>query len=234
MTAVTYARLRATDPGKWRAAAVAWRTWAALAGRWSVEFGPVIARLSSAWSGAAATAAFARVLRLRRTLDLFRLLCWEADQTLSEFAAALERAKTLLARAAGTAARAGLVIGDDGVLTTATGAARSGYGAASHARDAGPAGGLGPAGSGPRAGSPQRTGGASQAASVRLTGGPARSGGASQAGGWGRGGGASQATVRAGHGTVRAAVEDATADLSAALRLAAEADAAAVRRLTEV
>ncbi|HEV8174845.1 MAG TPA: alpha/beta hydrolase, partial [Actinoplanes sp.] len=46
--------------------------------------------------------------------------------------------------------------------------------------------------------------------------------------------GASQATVRAGHGTVRAAVEDATADLSAALRLAAEADAAAVRRLTEV
>ena len=183
MTAVTYARLRATDPGRWRAAAAAWRAWAALAGRWSAELGPLVARLRSAWSGAAATAAFARLGRLRRVLDLFRLLCWEADQTLSEFAAALDRARTLLARAVATATHAGLVIDDEGVVTTA---ARSGGAALSR----------------PRAG-PYRADRASQA------------------------GGAGQAAAQAG-------ADQAMAELSAALRLAAEADAAATSRLTDV
>jgi len=101
MSDVTYARLRATDPGRWRAAAFAWRAWAALAGHWSAEFGPHLARLTSAWFGAAATAAATRLATLRRGLILFRLMCWEVDQALSEFAAALGRAKTLLARAVG-------------------------------------------------------------------------------------------------------------------------------------
>ena len=91
--AVVSARLRATDPQRWRAAAAAWRRWAALAGRLAAEFPAHLARLGAAWSGAAATAAARRLAALRHRLIRFRLLCWQADQALSEFAAALERAK---------------------------------------------------------------------------------------------------------------------------------------------
>jgi hypothetical protein len=174
MTAATYARLRATDPARWREGAAAWRAWAALAGRWSAEFDPVLARLRHAWSGAAATAAFGRLRRLRQALDLFRLLCWEADQALSEFAAALERARTLLSRAATAAAQAGLVITDDGSVTTAS----------RRPADAGK----------------QRR--------------------------------ADQAGV--GRPAAHTAADHASAELCAALRLAAEADAAAAGRLTDV
>jgi Alpha/beta hydrolase len=114
VTVTTYAQLRVTDPLRWRTAALAWRAWAALAGRWSAEFGPLAGRLKSAWSGVAATAALARLGGLRRVLNLFRLLCWQADQALSEFAAALARARALLTRAMATAKRSGLVIDDDG------------------------------------------------------------------------------------------------------------------------
>jgi hypothetical protein len=105
-----YVRLRVTDPGRWRALAQSWRRWAALAGRLAAEFPPHVARLAAAWSGAAATAALRRLAGLRRRLVLFRLLCWRADQAVSEFAAALERARALLARAVA----AGLTIDDDG------------------------------------------------------------------------------------------------------------------------
>jgi hypothetical protein len=74
------------------------------------------ARLASAWSGAAATAMLARLARWQRVLDLFRMLCWEVDQALSEFAAALRRARILLARALTTAARAGLAVDESGRL----------------------------------------------------------------------------------------------------------------------
>jgi hypothetical protein len=73
-----------------------------------------VARLASAWSGAAATAVLARLARCQRVLDLFRTLCWEVDQALSEFAAALRRARVLLARALTTAAQAGLAVGESG------------------------------------------------------------------------------------------------------------------------
>ena len=112
MTTTTYARLRVTDPARWRAAAVGWRSWAATAGRWSTELRAYAARLATAWSGAAATAALAGADKLRRRLDLFRVACWQADQTLSEFAAALARARTLLA----TAVRSGLLIDDTGTV----------------------------------------------------------------------------------------------------------------------
>jgi hypothetical protein len=115
-TEVTYARLRATDPARWRSAALHWRRLAAAAGRWAAEFGGHVARLRAAWSGAAATAAAGHLLRLRRGLDVFRLTCWEADQALSEFAAALDRARALLDRAVATARRAGLVIDDRGTV----------------------------------------------------------------------------------------------------------------------
>ena len=117
MTAATYARLRVTDPGRWRAAAVSWAVWADMAGRWAATFGPIIARFAAAWSGRAAQAASARLDRLRRLVNLFRVLCWESDQVLREFAAALERARALLARAIAEAARAGAVITDEGTVT---------------------------------------------------------------------------------------------------------------------
>jgi hypothetical protein len=113
---VTYARLRVTDPGRWLSAALHWRRLAATAGRWAAEVGGHVARLRAVWSGTAATAAAERLLRLRRGLDVFRLTCWEADQALSEFAAALSRARALLDRAVATARRAGLAIDDRGTV----------------------------------------------------------------------------------------------------------------------
>jgi hypothetical protein len=110
MSAV-FARLRVTDPGRWRALALAWRRWAELAGRLAAEFAPRLAGLGAAWSGTAATAAAGRLTALRRRLVRFRLLCWRADQLVSEFAGALERARELLRRALGT----GLAVDDDGV-----------------------------------------------------------------------------------------------------------------------
>ncbi|MDI6098508.1 alpha/beta hydrolase [Actinoplanes sp. NEAU-A12] len=115
-TAVTYARLRSTDPARWRVTALAWRRWAALAGAFCAEFGPLLARLRDSWSGAAAEAAAARLNALRRRMAWFRVICWRADQALSEFAAALARARALLDRAHTAAGRAGLVIDDSGAV----------------------------------------------------------------------------------------------------------------------
>lgn len=113
----TYARLRATDPARWSSAAVAWRRWATSAGHWAAEFTGHIARLMAAWSGAAATAATAHLAGLKRGVDLFRLICWEADQALSEFASALVRARALLTRAVESAERADLIIDDRGAVS---------------------------------------------------------------------------------------------------------------------
>ncbi|GIF19410.1 putative alpha/beta hydrolase family esterase [Actinoplanes tereljensis] len=110
MTAVVYARLRVTDPSRWRGVALAWRRWAALAGRLAADLTTRLSRTAAAWSGAAASAALARVAALRRRLVLFRVLCWQADQTASEFAVSMERARELLARAG----RRGVLIDDDG------------------------------------------------------------------------------------------------------------------------
>ncbi|MEV0896349.1 alpha/beta hydrolase [Actinoplanes sp. NPDC049802] len=114
--AVTYARLRNTDPSRWSATALAWRRWAALAGVLGAELGLLPARLRASWSGAAADAAVSRLDGLRRRLTLFRVLCWRADQALSEFAATLGRARALLDRALARARRAGLVVDDSGVV----------------------------------------------------------------------------------------------------------------------
>ena len=113
-TALVYARLRTTDPGRWQAVAQAWRRWAALAGRLAAQFAADLVRVDTAWSGAAATAAAACLTRLRRRLVLFQVLCWQADQAAGEFAAALGQARRLLAGAVAAAGRAGLSVGDDG------------------------------------------------------------------------------------------------------------------------
>ncbi|MFI1993309.1 alpha/beta hydrolase [Actinoplanes sp. NPDC020271] len=106
MSEVTYNRLRTTDPARWTTAALAWRRWAALAGALCGEFAPLVERLRAAWSGAAAEAAVTRLAAVRRRLVLFRLLCWRVDQVLSEFAAALSRARALLDRARAVSAPA--------------------------------------------------------------------------------------------------------------------------------
>jgi hypothetical protein len=117
MTAeAVYLRLRATDPLRWDAVALAWRRWAELAGRLAAEFPPHLVRVGRAWSGAAADAAVERLARLRRRLVLFRLSCWQADQAMSEFAAALARARTLLTRAVTAANAAGLIIDAHGAV----------------------------------------------------------------------------------------------------------------------
>ncbi|BCJ52317.1 hypothetical protein Asp14428_37920 [Actinoplanes sp. NBRC 14428] len=84
--------LRATDPARWLEAASAWRFWAVAAGSWAADVRSCAARLRSVWTGSAAEALAARLGRLVRRLDLFRLGCWAADQALSEFAASLTRA----------------------------------------------------------------------------------------------------------------------------------------------
>lgn len=112
MTTSAYGRLRATDPAHWRAAASSWRSWAAKAGSWSAQLRAHAARLAAGWAGAAARAALAGAERLRRRLDLFRVACWQADQALSEFAAALSRARALLTTAGGP----GLVIDETGTV----------------------------------------------------------------------------------------------------------------------
>jgi hypothetical protein len=115
MTAeAVYLRLKATDPRCWHTLASAWRQWAALAGHLAAELPPLLARVAAAWSGTAARAAADRLGRLHRALAVFRLLCWQADQAISEFAAALDRARALLSRAVEAAARGGLLIADDG------------------------------------------------------------------------------------------------------------------------
>ncbi|MEV4705882.1 alpha/beta hydrolase [Actinoplanes sp. NPDC049316] len=93
MTALGAGALAATDPGAWQQVALDWRAWAATAGRWVAELRTCAAGLRAAWKGAAADALAARIGGLLRRLDLFRLGCWAADQALSEFAAALARAR---------------------------------------------------------------------------------------------------------------------------------------------
>jgi hypothetical protein len=233
VTDVTYARLRATDPGHWRATALAWRAWAALAGRWAAEFGPHVAKLKNAWSGAAATAAAARLAALRRGLNLFRLLCWEADQALSEFAAALARAKTLLAQAAATVGRAGAAQAKAGPSTVTGAVERTGGAPAATAeRDGGTyVTGAEPTG-GAQAATTGRTGGA-RAATTAGT-------GDAQASTAGRTGGAWVAAARRDGGADAAVAQEAAAEQAgddaqaAALAVAAAADATASGRLAEV
>ncbi|WP_189079625.1 alpha/beta hydrolase [Mangrovihabitans endophyticus] len=117
MTAVTYARLRVTDPQRWRDVAATWRRWADHAARWAAELTVCLRRVRRAWSsGTAAEAAGCRLDALRRHAELFRVLCWEADQAISEFAEALDRARALLSQALRHAAGCGLFVDDDGAV----------------------------------------------------------------------------------------------------------------------
>jgi hypothetical protein len=119
MTALTiaYARLRVTDPARWREVAAAWLAHAATAGRWADDLSVEIGRLAAAWTGSAAAAAIAHLEGLRRVAELIRLHCWSAGQALSQWAGALERARAMLDHGVGVATRAGLRVDDDGRVT---------------------------------------------------------------------------------------------------------------------
>ncbi|MCU7723282.1 alpha/beta hydrolase [Actinoplanes sp. KI2] len=218
MSAAVYARLRVADPARWRAIARAWRRWATLAGRLADRLTADLVRLGQAWSGAAASAAAARVATLRRGLIVVRLLCWQADQTASEFAAALDRAKRLLARALAAAHRAGLTIDDDGRVRASSAtlavpqAAHLGAAATGTAASGTAASGTAASGT-----VPSRPTASSGAASGPAASGPARGGIPSDA-----------ANGVAAHG---AAI---SAELSVALAIAARADEVAAERLAGI
>jgi hypothetical protein len=112
--AITYARLRATDPERWRETAAAWRRFAGMAEQWAGELQRIARRIAIAWTGAAAHAAAARVERLHRGLQSIRVLCWAAEEALTDFAAALRKACELLAGGRAAAARAGFTVDDAG------------------------------------------------------------------------------------------------------------------------
>ncbi|MFI5890607.1 alpha/beta hydrolase [Actinoplanes sp. NPDC051513] len=216
MTAAVYARLRVADPGLWRAVAHAWRRWATLAGRLTAQLTADLIRLGGAWSGTAATAAAARLTELRRGLIQFRVLCWQADQAAGEFAAALTRAKRLLAQAISAAHRAGLTIDDEGIIRG--GLATPGAGGAATRE----------------AGGPATTFWAAHPGTTRAVGHP----GATQAAGHpgaAQAAGHPGAAQAAGHpGAAQAAVAEVADDLFAAIAIAAAADEVAAERLERI
>jgi hypothetical protein len=109
-----FARLRVAEPGRWRAAAAAWRSLARWTGRCTEELRAPAARLTSTWRGAAAVAAGTRMTVHGCDLEFARVLWWQTDQALSEFAAGLARARALLDAAVAEAARASVTVDAEG------------------------------------------------------------------------------------------------------------------------
>ncbi|GAA1601279.1 alpha/beta hydrolase [Actinoplanes couchii] len=221
-TAVVYSRLRVTDPAHWLATALTWRRLAALAGVLGAEVGPLLTRLRTSWSGSAAEAAVTRLTALGRRLTYFRVFCWRADQALSEFAAAMTRARALLDQARAAARSAGLIIDDDGVVRAATtpGAAVTGPSSAGGLSSAGGASSV------PAAGAPSASGGNA----------PSASGGSMSSASRGSTSSAQTQTQARTQTQAQAqaqaqAAAEVAAVLAAALEVAAGADAAASARL---
>jgi hypothetical protein len=129
---VNYTLLVGVEPGRWVAAAVAWRGLARVTGQRARELVPVSAALQAGWSGSAADAAGTRLAAVHRTMQMTRLGCWEADQALSEFAAGLARARALLDAAVTITRRHGLTITPDGRVHASGAAGGAGAAAVDH------------------------------------------------------------------------------------------------------
>ncbi|MET7751840.1 alpha/beta hydrolase [Micromonospora sp. NPDC005367] len=114
MTTVGYAQLWGADPGAWRTAGAGWAGLTALVDRRAAELGARGTALAAGWSGAAATAANARMSALGTDLTSVRPALIEADQVLAEFAARISAAKGQLAAAVALADAGGLAIDRDG------------------------------------------------------------------------------------------------------------------------
>ncbi|MDG4828492.1 alpha/beta hydrolase [Solwaraspora sp. WMMD1047] len=126
-----YQRLWAADPGSWRAAGSAWRAVLEVVDRRRAELRAAGARLLAGWSGPAGRAAGARLAGPTAVLALGRPAFIEIDQVLAEFAAALTRARALLAAAVEAADAAGVLVDRHGRVSRAPTAGPV-------ARDAGP------------------------------------------------------------------------------------------------
>ncbi|SDT71074.1 alpha/beta hydrolase [Actinoplanes derwentensis] len=216
-TAITYSRLRVTDPAAWRSTALAWRRWAALAGALCGEFGPLLTRLRDSWTGSAAEAAAARLAALCRRMTCLRVFCWRADQALSEFAAGITRARALLDQARTAARNAGLVIDDSGMVRPAA-LGSAAPGSPSTQAGAGGSASAGPGGRGADSAGNGTGNGTGGSASTRT------GVGGSASAGTGVGGSASATADPA-------AVQAVAAVLASALEVAADADATAAARL---
>ncbi|KAB1942371.1 hypothetical protein F8271_12720, partial [Micromonospora sp. ALFpr18c] len=114
MTAVGYRQLWAADPGGWRVAGMAWAGLTGPVDRRAAELAEAAGRLRSGWSGAAATAADARLGGLRGELTSVAPVLIETDQVLAELAARLVVAKARLVEAVARAEAAGLVVDRSG------------------------------------------------------------------------------------------------------------------------
>ncbi|MGC4854391.1 alpha/beta hydrolase [Micromonospora sp. DT4] len=110
MSGVGYRQLWAADPAAWRAAGAAWAGLAVPVDRYAGELSGAAGRLRGGWSGAAATAADARLAGLRDELTSVAPALIEADQALAELARQLSVAKAQLAEAVTRAEAAGLVV----------------------------------------------------------------------------------------------------------------------------
>ncbi|WP_435207121.1 alpha/beta hydrolase [Micromonospora sp. bgisy143] len=110
MNGVGYRQLWAADPAGWRAAGSAWAGLTGPVDRYADELAGTAGRLRSGWSGAAATAADARLTGLRAELTSVTPALIEADQTLAELAGQLAVAKARLAEAVARAEAADLLV----------------------------------------------------------------------------------------------------------------------------
>jgi hypothetical protein len=126
-----YQRLWAADPGAWRVAGAAWRAVLELVDRRRAQLRAAGARLVAGWSGPAGRAADARLAGPPAVLTGGRPAFIEIDQVLAEFAAAVTRARALLAAAVEAADAAGVLVDRHGRVSRAPAAAPA-------AGDAGP------------------------------------------------------------------------------------------------
>ncbi|MEV4212259.1 alpha/beta hydrolase [Micromonospora sp. NPDC049662] len=110
MSGVGYRQLWAADPAGWRAAGSAWAGLTGPVHRHADELAGTAGRLRSGWSGAAATAADARLAGLADELTSVAPALIEADQTLAELARQLAVARAQLAEAVTRAEAAGLTV----------------------------------------------------------------------------------------------------------------------------
>jgi hypothetical protein len=110
VSGVGYRQLWAADPAGWRAAGSAWAGLTGPVDRYAGELAGAAGRLRGGWSGAAATAADARLAGLADELTSVAPALIEADQALAELARQLTVAKAQLAEAVSRAEAAGLVV----------------------------------------------------------------------------------------------------------------------------
>ncbi|MFY1617747.1 alpha/beta hydrolase [Micromonospora sp. WMMD736] len=116
MSGVGYRQLWAADPAGWRAAGSAWAALTGPVDRHADELAGTAGRLRGGWSGAAATAADARLAGLRDELTSVAPALIEAEQTLAELAGQLAVAKARLADAVSRAEAAGLTVDRTGAV----------------------------------------------------------------------------------------------------------------------